>query len=260
MSTGIYRLVDSHAHLDEVDGIDAAIQQAEQAGVAAVIAVGQDYESNLKVLELAAKYSPIVLPALGLHPWSLSYMDNNKLDLNLQLIEDNIGSIVGIGEIGLDYHKRVRAATEKEQQWDAFRSVLEMARRYDKAVSVHGRYAWRDSYEIVRDSGVKNAVFHWYAGFSNVLRELVTKGYCISATPAAEYHDEHRKSVKQVPLENLLLETDTPVTYGRETRWESRPADVVRTMNAVAELKGLERSTVAWQTTKNAIRVFGLDI
>ena len=255
----MYKLIDSHAHLDELDDSDAAVREAEQAGVIAIIAVGQDYESNVKVLELADKHSGLVYPALGLHPWSLGQMDSAQVDLNLRFIEENVGLAVGIGEVGMDYHKRVKAAAGKERQKEVFRTVLEIARRHDKAVSVHSRYSWKDCFDLVRDSGVRKAVFHWYTGFSSVLREIIAEGLFISATPAAEYHDEHRRAIKECPLDTLLLETDTPVTYGRETKFQARPADVVRSMEAVALLKGLDRDVVARQTTANAARLFGLE-
>ena len=254
----MYQLIDSHAHLDEIEDCEAAVREAEQAGVVGIIAVGQDYESNVKVLELAHKYSGMVYPALGLHPWSLGQMDSGQLDLTLSLIEENVNQAVGIGEVGMDYHKRVKAAADKERQKEAFRLVLEIARRHDKAVSIHSRYSWKDCFDLVRDSGVSKAVFHWYTGFSSVLREIIAGGFFISATPAAEYHDEHRRAIKECPLDRLLLETDTPVTYGRETKFQARPADVVRTLEAVALLKGLDRGVVARQTTANASRLFGL--
>ena len=254
----MYQLIDSHAHLDEIEDCEAAVREAEQAGVVAILAMGQDYESNVKVLELAEKYSGLVYPALGLHPWSLGHMDPAQLDLNLSFIEENASLAVGIGEVGMDYHKRVKAVADKERQKEAFRSVLEIAKRHDKAVSVHSRYSWKDCFDLVRDSGVSKAVFHWYTGFSNVLREIIAQGLFISATPAAEYHDEHRRAIKDSPLSILLLETDTPVTYGRETKFQARPADVVRSLEAVALLKGLDKEVVAQQTTANASRLFGL--
>jgi Tat protein secretion system quality control protein TatD with DNase activity len=91
-----------------------------------------------------------------------------------------------------------------------------------------------------------------------VLREIIAEGYFISATPATEYHDEHRRAVRETPLENLLLETDCPVTYGRETKYQSRPSDVMRTLKAVAQLKVMAEKIVAGQTTQNALAFFGL--
>jgi TatD DNase family protein len=258
MSVEVFKLIDTHAHLDEVEDLDRAIEEAKQVGLVAVIAVGQDYESNLKILDISEKHKHFVYPALGLHPWSLGNMDASKVNLTLQLIEDNIEKVVGIGEIGLDYDKRVVAAADKERQKEAFKAVLELARRYDKPVSVHARYSWKDSFDLVKESGVRRAVFHWYTGFSSVLREIINEGYFISATPATEYHDEHRRAVRETPLEKLLLETDCPVTYGRETKYQSRPSDVMRTLKAVAQLKGMSEQTIADQTTENALWFFDL--
>jgi TatD DNase family protein len=256
----VYRLVDTHAHLDEIDDIERAVQEAKQDGVIAVIGVGQDYESNNAILELSERYGGFIYPALGLHPWSLGSMDATRIDNTLQFIEDNIERAAAVGEVGLDYHKRVKAAAGKERQMEVFKAALELARRYDKPVSVHSRYSWKDSFDLVRESGVKKAVFHWYTGFSSVLREIIAGGFYISATPAGEYHDEHRRAVRETPLQNLLLETDAPVTYGRETRYESRPADVVRSLGVAAQLKGLEMDEVAGQTTQNAIQFFNLTV
>lgn len=258
MSTAPYRLVDSHAHLDEIEDVESAIREARDAGVVALVAVGQDYESNLKVLDLAERYKGLVYPALGLHPWNLGAMAARGVDVVLRQVEAYVGDIVAIGEIGLDYHKRVRAAADKDRQQAAFREMLALARRHGKPVSVHSRYSWKDSFDLVVESGVAKAVFHWYTGFTSVLREIVAAGCLISATPAAEYHDEHRRAIKETPLESLLLETDCPVWYGRETRYESRPADIVRSLHAVAGIKRLDAAAVADRTTRNAIEFFGL--
>jgi len=260
MSVEVFQLIDTHAHLDEViDELDKVVQQAKEAGVVAVIAVGQDYESNIKILEMSEKHRGFIYPALGLHPWSLGTSDDAKIALNLRLIEENIEKTVAVGEIGLDYDKRVIASADKERQKQAFKAVLELAGRYDKAVSVHARYSWKDSFDLVKESGVKRAVFHWYTGFSSVLREIINEGYFISATPAGEYHDEHRRAIRETPLENLMLETDSPVTYGRETKFKAYPADVVRSLKAAAQIKGLTENIIAAKTTENAVRFFGLN-
>lgn len=258
MSIEVFKLIDTHAHLDEVEDLDKAIEVGKRVGLVAIIAVGQDYESNLKILDIAEKHNNSVYPALGLHPWSLGNMDASKVDLTLRQIEDNIEKAVGIGEIGLDYDKRVIASADKEHQKEAFKSVLELAGRYDKPVSVHARYSWKDSFDMVKESGVKRAVFHWYTGFSSVLREIIAGGYFISATPAGEYHDEHRRAIRETPLQNLLLETDCPVTYGRETKYQSRPSDVIRSLGAAAQIKDVAESVVADKTTENALNFFDL--
>ncbi len=255
----MYKLIDTHAHLDELKGLDSALEQAKGAGVVAIVAVGSNYQSNVKILEISRRYSSFVYPALGLHPMELGNLEASQIDDNLRFIEQNIAKAVAIGEIGLDYDKRVVKAVSKEMQKGVLRRLLDLASKYAKPSIIHSRYAWKDALQLVQDSRVEKAVFHWFTGFSSVLKDIIDAGYFISATPAAEYHEEHRRAVKGISLNRLLLETDCPVTYGRETRYESKPADVLRSLKAAAQLKGVDEATIAEQTTKNAIAFFSLN-
>ena len=248
----IYPLVDSHAHLEELVDLDSALERAKQNGVIAVVAVGSDYESNNQVLEIAEKYKNLVYAALGFHPWNLELA---MLERNLQFIEDNIENIVAIGEVGLDYHKELVKKSAKDLQRGALRSLSALAKRYSKPVIVHSRYAWRDSFTAVKETEVEKATFHWYTGPLNVLRDILSQGYFVSATLAAEYHEEHRRAIKETSLENLLLETDSPVIYRGH---QAEPKDVIRALLAVAELKGLLPEVVANRTTENALRLYGV--
>lgn len=256
----MYRLIDTHAHLDELEDIHLALEQARENGVIAIVAVGSDYQSNAKILEISQRYCSLVYPALGLHPWRLAGLDFSQIDENLQFIEQNSYQAVAMGEIGLDYDKRVVKVASKELQKDVLRHLLDLAKRHAKPVIIHSRYAWKDALQLVQDAGIEKAVFHWFTGFSSVLRDIISSGYLISATPAAEYHEEHRRAVREVPLNSLLLETDSPVAYGREVRYESRPADVLRSLMAAAQLKGIDEATIAEETTRNAISIFSLDV
>jgi len=200
-------------------------------------------------------YGGFVYAALGLHPGTLDE-SLPLLDRDLRFIEDHLGETVGIGEVGLDYHKRVVARAGKEVQKDVFATVLRLAGRYNKPVIIHSRYAWRDCFTLTRAAGIGQAVFHWYTGPTNVLREILDRGYFVSATLAAEYHAEHRRAVKEAPLEQLLLETDAPVFYRGH---QSEPADVVRSLQALAELKAEPPEVVAAATTANAVRLYGME-
>ncbi|MEW6033543.1 MAG: TatD family hydrolase [Chloroflexota bacterium] len=257
-SMTLYRLVDTHAHLDQLEDVEGALGEARRLGLVAVVAVGTGYESNYRVLELAHKYPGTVYPALGLHPWEIS-RELPTLQESLGFIEDHLGLAVAVGEVGLDYDKRVRTLAGKDVQQAVLRDLLALAKRHEKPVSFHSRYAWKDSLALVQHSGVTRVVFHWFTGFSSVLAELVAEGYFISATPAAEYHQEHRRAVKEAPLSRLLLETDCPVDYGREVRYTSRVRDIVRSLGAVSEIKGLDMSVVAAETTRNALEFFGIE-
>ncbi|MFH1169386.1 MAG: TatD family hydrolase [Chloroflexota bacterium] len=255
----MHRLVDTHAHLDEITGLDGVLAEARSAGVIAVIAVGSDYQSNQEVLRLAWAHPGFVYPALGWHPWRLKA---SEIDLNLEYIAANIDQAVAVGEVGLDYHKRVRAVAEKDLQQGVLRELLKIAREHAKPVLVHSRYAWRDAFSLVDESQVAKALFHWYTGTSSVLRDIVSRGYFLSATPAVEYHEEHRRAVKEAPLDRLVLETDSPVVYrrGSELEYQAGPSDVIRSLKGAADLHGVSEASAAEATTANALRFFGLNI
>lgn len=253
------KLIDTHAHLDELKNLDLMLEEAKKAGVIAIVAVGSSHQSNMKTLEISQKHRCFVYPALGLHPWELANLGAFEIDVNLRFIEQNIASAVAVGEIGLDYDKRVVRAASKELQKEVLGRLLNVARKYAKPAIIHSRYAWKDALQIIRDANIEKAVFHWFTGFSSVLKGIIEGGYFVSATPAAEYHEEHRRTIKEAPLDRLLLETDCPVTYGRTARYESQPADILRGVKAVSRLKEIAEATIAEQTTRNAIDFFSLD-
>lgn len=253
------KIIDTHAHLDEIEDLESVIKQAKDAGVVAIIAVGQDVASNAKTLEIAELYPGFVYHALGYHPWNIK---EAEIEANLAYIKTNIVKAVGIGEVGLDYHKRVREVADKDLQKRVLRELLKIAKEYNKPALIHSRYAWRDAFDLVKEAGLAKAVFHWYTGTSSVLRDIIDSGYYVSITPAVEYHEEHRRAVKETPLGQLLLETDSPVTYarGREGEFKSTPADVVRSLKGAAEIKGVSEEEIAAATTENERRLFGVEI
>jgi len=253
-------LIDTHAHLDEMEDIQSALREAADVGVVAIVAVGTGYSSNQKVLEISRQYDNSVYPALGLHPGQLGHMSQAEVELSFQQIEENIGKMVAIGEVGLDYHKKVRALADKDRQQAVLRRLLGLAVEYRKPIIIHSRYAWKDALTLAIEAGIKEAVFHWYTGPTSVLRDIINQGYFVSATPASEYHAEHRRAVREVPLPNLLLETDAPVAYGRESRYISTPRDVRRTLVAASQIKGVPEAVVAEQTTQNARRLFRMSV
>jgi TatD DNase family protein len=256
----VYKLIDTHAHLDELKNLGLVLEEAKKAGVIAIVAVGSNHQSNIKTLEISQKHCRFVYPALGLHPWEIGNLGTLEIDDNLRFIERNIAAAVAVGEIGLDYDKRVLKVASKELQKEVLGRLLNIAKKYAKPAIIHSRYAWKDALHLIQDVSIDKAVFHWFTGFSSVLHDIIEDGYFISATPATEYHEEHRRAVREAPLQRLLLETDCPVTYGRAARYESKPADVLRDLEAVSQLKNIAEATIAEQTTRNAINFFSLDI
>ncbi|MEM2914506.1 MAG: TatD family hydrolase, partial [Candidatus Bathyarchaeia archaeon] len=162
---------------------------------------------------------------------------------------------VAIGEIGLDYwYKDARKDIgKKERQRELFRRLLELAKKKNKPVSIHSRGAWTDCVNTTIELGVVKAIFHWFSGPLDVLKKLLDHGYYVSATPAVAYSKEHKAVIENTPLDNLVLETDSPVAYAGET---SEPSHIVKALSAVAKIKTEREEMVAEITTENARTVF----
>ncbi|RLE80203.1 MAG: hypothetical protein DRJ52_06875 [Thermoprotei archaeon] len=241
------KVIDAHAHLEELDDLESALKRAREAGVVAVVAVGSDYSSNKEILEISSSYTDYVYPALGLHPWELS-QDYEKV---LEQIEAHADSIVAIGEVGLDY----RISTSRELQKKAFREVARLASKLDKTLIVHARDAWRDAFKIVAEENVSKAIFHWFSGPLDLLDELREKHYFISVTPAVLYQKKHIRAVERYPIELIVIESDAPVSYRGKV---SEPADTLLSLKGLASLKKLSLEETAKTVFNNTVRLYGL--
>jgi TatD DNase family protein len=191
---------------------------------------------------------------LGIHPTEWKGDDVSK---TLSFIEEHINGCVAVGEIGLDYWNR-EARKNKEfrekQRW-LYTKQLEIAVAYGKPASVHGRGAWEDALRLARNYGPDKIVFHWYSGPLDILKELLDLGYMISATPAVEFSKNHRAALSKTPLEKIVIETDSPVSYHGKM---AEPADLLLTLKHLAELKCISKEEVAKVTTENASKYFNI--
>jgi TatD DNase family protein len=242
------QLIDTHAHLDEIKDIEGALCRAKELGIQAIIGVGSDLGSNQRIMELASHYPDYVFPALGLHPWRL---ETDDLAANFSLIERELPRCLALGEVGMDFAIK----TPKERQAEVLRRLLEMAMREKKPVLLHARRAWAEALDLLKAYDVGRAVFHWYSGPTNVLKEIFARGYFISATPAVAYSEKHRRAVQTAPLNQLLLETDSPEVYQGVA---SEPKDLLAVLTSVSELYGKEKEEVAHQTFTNTQGFFKL--
>jgi TatD DNase family protein len=241
-------MIDTHAHLDEIKEIDRAIQRAKDAGIRSIVAVGMDLASNVTTIDLAEQFTDMVHPAIGYHPWSIS---TDTIEENLKFIEENLPSCIALGEVGIDYKTKVK----KPVQWEVFSKVLSLAIRHNRPVIVHSRFSHQRSHQMVRDSGIEKAVFHWYTGSLEILEKIIDDGYYISATPALAYSPPHQAAMKAAPIERILVETDSPVEYQGKV---SEPADLIMTLTELSNLKGMENKEIQRITTNNAKRFFGI--
>ncbi|MCM8798952.1 MAG: TatD family hydrolase [Candidatus Omnitrophica bacterium] len=243
------KVVDSHAHLDELKDLTDVLIKAKESGVIGIVAVGTGIESNKKMIQIAKENPKFVYPAIGYHPWEIK---EEEIETNLSWIKENIHDAIALGEIGLDYKIKLK----KEIQIYVFERLLEVACEFDKPVILHCRFSHQKVFEIVKMKGINRVLFHWYSGPLNLLDQIIEAGYFISATPALAYSLPHQEAIKRTPIEKILLETDSPVSYQGK---EASPKDVLITLSYVSRLKGLDIFSVSKRTTANASQFFNIN-
>lgn len=250
-----YEIIDSHCHLDfprfDRDRKET-IERARQSGIIRMINSGIDYSTNAASLELARRYD-FIHATLGLSPQLVPHASEEKISQILSQIERNIDRAVGVGEAGLDFHY-CETETGRERQIEVFRQVIEIARKYGKPLVIHGREAEDIALQLSRD--LDTVIFHCYGGSLETMREIVDAGHFVSVPTLVCFSEHHRSIAKHLPLENMLIETDSPYLSPRKGRNE--PAFVADSVPEIAALKGMEASEVAETTMQNTRRAFGI--
>jgi len=250
-----YPIIDSHCHLDFPKfnrDQKETILRAREAGVVGMINSGISQKGNRMSLELTEKYEDIHA-TLGLSPDIGREGTDKEINIILAQIEANAEKAVAIGEAGLDFQD-CKTNEERERQTAAFKKVIELAKNLDKPLVVHARLAEAEVLNLVKD--VNMVIYHCYSGSLETMQEIIDKGYYISLATLVCFSEHHQSLAAEVPLESLLLETDSPYLSSRKGRNE--PAFIVDSIPVVARLKDVEPEEIAKQTTENARRIFNI--
>ena len=137
-------------------------------------------------------------------------MTDKEINIILAQIEANAEKAVAIGEAGLDFQD-CKTNEERERQTAAFKKVIELAKDLDKPLVVHARLAEAEVLNLVKD--VNTVIYHCYSGSLETMQEIVDKGYYISLATLVCFSEHHQSLAAEVPLESLLLETDSPYPF-----------------------------------------------
>ena len=245
-------IIDSHCHLDYeplVNNIDQVLLNAKKNNITNLLTIGTSLDSSKKVLEIVSKY-PNVYGAIGIHPNSTTG-NLDKLDEILMLKKNN-KKIIAFGETGLDYfYKR----SDKKDQIIAFEKHVEFSISEKIPVIIHTRDADDDTISIVKKYYKKtNFLIHCFTGNLEFAKNLLNLNCLISFSGIITFKKSNdlRDVVKYVPLEKMLIETDSPYLSPDPFRGKTNePANVKIVAENVALIKGISFNEVANLTTKN---------
>ncbi|HEX4337418.1 MAG TPA: TatD family hydrolase [Polyangiaceae bacterium] len=253
-------LIDTHCHLDGAnmkDGPDAALERARSAGVGAFVAIGVGSLDAAREMLALSERRPDVSCTVGVHPHDATTLDEPLFDALAALAEKT--TVVGIGEIGLDYHydhspREVQAAT--------FRRFIALARQVKKPIVVHTRSAPADTLDVLETEGARDVggVIHCFSEDREFARRAFDLGFDVSFSGIVTF--KNATSIHEVasfsPDDRILVETDSPYLAPVPRRGKlNEPAYIVHTARRIAELRGTTFEHIEQITTENALRRFG---
>jgi len=245
------RLIDTHIHLEEVEGdLDGILAEARAAGVTDLVAMGVDAATSRRVADWSDA-APGVWAAVGHHPLN---QDGPDLDLLRQLA--GRPRVVAIGEVGLDHADEHRGPHDAQEEW--FGGCCELAMELGLPVCVHTRECTEAVYAALRRHPGLTGVMHYWVLDWEWARRFLDLGFFISFSGVVTRgsRDELREVARRVPADRLLIETDAPwgTPKGREGRM--RPAWMVDTARTLAAVRGIPLEELAEQTWTNARTLF----
>lgn len=250
-------MIDAHCHMDfkEYNKNRKEVMQRAQEKLHAIINSGASLGGNRRTLKLKEEYPGFVHPTLGFHPHNAVKADLSIIDQAINEIKSNIDEAVALGETGLDYND-VQGEESKKKQIKLFDRFIDLALQYDKPLVIHARDAEQESLEMVKKCNVPQVIFHCYGGDAQTAQKIVDEGYYISISTIVSFSKHHQELVADIPLENMLTETDSP--YLSPFKGRNEPAYVEKVVKTVARVKKLTMDEVDKATDGNAKKVFKL--
>lgn len=248
-------IIDTHAHLDMLDDPNLAIKEALEAGVGKIIIPSVEPETFEKVINLAQEHEN-VYAQIGVHPSEAQKFNDDVAKKMMELAKNK--KVVAVGEIGLDYYWD---KTFVDVQKKVFKTQIEIANILDLPVVVHDREAHGDTFEILEQMGAKKVLMHCFSGSVEFAKRCIEKGYYIALGGVVTFKNAKkvRQVVKEIPLDYIMLETDTPYLTPHPYRGEQNaPKYILLSAKEIANLKDTALSEVENITTKNAEKFFNI--
>jgi TatD DNase family protein len=241
------------------DEIREILEQAKSVGIDRVVNVGYNAEQSKWCVAAAEFWNTSVLAAVALHPNEAPVVEDLEHDLAIISKLAEHPRVRAIGETGLDYF-RTPPELRKRQQ-DSFKWHIELAKKHNKALVIHDRDSHDDVLSVLLEVGApEKTVFHCFSGDVEMAKKCIDRGYVLSFAGTLTFKNapQLREAVKLVPLDQLLVETDSPFLTPMPHRGDTNsPAQIARIVPAMAQERGEDLAELATALGANAERIFG---
>ena len=257
--------VDAHAHIEIITNsapdapeIGKVLADAKSVGIDRIVQVGYSAEQSEWGVKLAEHW-PNILAAVALHPNEAPVVEDLEADLAKIEALSTHPRVRAIGETGLDFFRTEPALQERQKY--SFRRHIELAKRVNKALVIHDRDAHRAVLDVLIEEGApEKVIFHCYSGDAEMARECIEKGYILSFAGTLTFKNAPalREAVKLVPIDQLLVETDSPFLAPMPHRGSlNTPAQIPTILRFMADERGEDVDELATVISNNCERLFG---
>lgn len=254
-------LIDTHAHLNDekfMEDQEEVIKRARESSLEYIMNIGYDKDTILSTIELINKYD-FIYGAIGFHPNNAHEMTDEDLAWIEELVAKH-DKIRAIGEIGLDYYWDFAPI---DVQKEVFRKQIRLAKKLNLPIIIHDRDAHKDICDILKEEGAKDigGIMHSFSGSLEMAQECMEMNFYISFSGPVTFKNAKKPKgiAQEIPLERILIETDSPYLTPEPFRGKrNEPAYVRYVANTIAELRGISIEQLENTTTDNAKQIFNL--
>lgn len=258
--------VDAHAHIEIITNtahnspeVGEILAQAKSVGIDRVVQVGYSAEQSQWCVDAAEYWNTSVLAAIALHPNEAPVVDDFDHDFGIIQKLAEHPRVRAIGETGLDYFRTPPELRGRQQE--SFKRHIELAKKTNKALVIHDRDSHDDILSILLEVGApEKTVFHCFSGDVEMAKECINRGYVLSFAGTMTFKNapQLREAVKLVPVDQLLVETDSPfLTPTPHRGMLNSPAQIATIVRAMAVERGSDLAELATALGNNAERIFG---
>ncbi len=252
-------IFDTHAHYNSVEfdkNRNEVIDYISQNGVKKVCNISSSLDECCSSIELAQNFD-FIYCTVGIHPENIYNLKENWLDELETLAKKN--KVVAIGEIGLDYHYE---SFDKSKQLEVFTKQLELADKLNLPVAIHSRDAANDTIETLKKFNKITGVIHCFSGSVPIALTYLEMGFFVGITGIITFKNakQIKETIKQIPLEKIVIETDCP--YLAPEPWRGKvcnSAMLVSVIEAISQIKQISIEDVVTQTYKNGLKLYRIE-
>uniref|UniRef100_A0A7S2UWP9 TatD related DNase n=1 Tax=Fibrocapsa japonica TaxID=94617 RepID=A0A7S2UWP9_9STRA len=260
-SGGGLSVFDCHAHMTDTEfsnDLENVLEMCNATGVQGLVCVSSGVHDSEKVLQLGSKH-PSVIPSVGLHPEFANISDLPTIITQITQYHDQLASV---GEVGLDYSPHILGEGEAEErkaiQREVFSQQVLKAVELDLPLNVHSRAAGHHTLDLLRELGATRVVMHAFDGRAHYAERAVSEsGYYFSVPPCIVRSPQLQKLVRRLPLDHLLLESDSPALAPVKGE-RNCPSNIIVSCEEIAKIKQVSVQEVAAITYANAMKLLNI--